>query len=203
VSSAKRFDNELLKLFHARTHELKSYMWPTAGAAPHLTRKRIRKGIERLQDIALAYYLRSKAAKKLLDSYDDKRQWHSKKGKGYGARAKKKAFKRWYDRKISTKNYVYAFWNRQHCLYVGRTLSGKGRPTNHFDKYWFGSATRLDLFAFNGKRDVPRFECMLTHRWKPAYSRVTPASKKYYSVCPVCEGKSFIKKQVKLLFRLR
>jgi hypothetical protein len=201
--AAGRFDKELLKLFHARTHELKSYMWPTAGAAPQLTRERVRRTIKKLQAIALADYLRSKGAKELLGSYDDKRQWHSKKGKGFGARAKKKSFKRWYDNKITTKNCVYAFWKGPHCLYIGRTLSGKGRPTSHFEKYWFRSTTRVDIFAFDRKREVPQFECMLTHRWEPAYSRVTPASRKYYSVCPACKGKEHIKDQVKWLFRLR
>jgi hypothetical protein len=172
------------------------------GAAPQLTRKRVRRTIEKLQYIATADYFRSKEAKQLISSYDHKRQWHIK-GKGFGVRTKAKKFKSWYDKKIETKNCVYVFWKGSHCLYVGRTLSGKGRPTSHFQKYWFRAATRIDVYGFDRKRDVPRFECMATHYWEPAYSRVTPASKKYYSVCPVCKGRDFIGGQVKWLFRLR
>jgi hypothetical protein len=202
MSFANQFEDELLQLFHARTHQLKSYMWPTVGAAPQLTQKRVRKGIESLQSLAVADYLRSKDAKHILASYDHKRQWQPKRGKGFGARPKASNFKACYD-KINTKNCVYAFWNGSRCLYVGRTLSGKGRPTSHFQKFWFGASTRIDIFGFDRKRDVPRFECMLTHRWEPVHSRVTPASKKYYSVCPVCAGMEFVEDQVKWLFRLR
>jgi hypothetical protein len=60
MSFANQFEDELLQLFHARTHQLKSYMWPTVGAAPQLTQKRVRKGIESLQSLAVADYLRSK-----------------------------------------------------------------------------------------------------------------------------------------------
>ncbi len=202
MSFATQFDQELSKLFHARAHQLKSYMWPTVGAAPQFTQERVRRTIERLQSLAAADYLRSKEAKRIL-TCEHKRQWHPKKGKGFGAWAKAKSFKAWYDRKIKTKNCVYAFWNGSRCLYVGRTLNGKGRPTSHFQKFWFPATTRIDIFGFDRKRDVPRFECMLTHRWQPVHSRVTPASKKYYAVCPICEGKKVIKKQVKRLFRLR
>lgn len=145
MSFAKQFDHELSRLFHARTHQLKSYMWPTVGPAPKLTRERIRRGIQRLQSFAVADYFRSKDAKRILRSYDHKRQWQPKRGKGFGARAKAKNFKEWYDKKIKTKNCVYAFWNGSRCLYVGRTLSGKGRPyeslpkvlvrTNYKDRY--------------------------------------------------------------------
>src|SRR5581483_9341956 len=98
VSFAKQFDDELSRLFRARTHQLKSYMWPTAGAAPQLTQKRVRKGVQRLQAFATADYLRSKDAKSVLKSYDHKRQWQPKRGKGFGARAKAKNFKAWYDK---------------------------------------------------------------------------------------------------------
>ena len=56
---------------------------------------------------------------------------------------KKQSFKKWYESKITTKNCVYAFWNGKRCLYVGRTLNGKGRPTSHFEKHWFGKATKV------------------------------------------------------------
>jgi len=162
--AAKQFESELQRLFRARTHELRNYMWPSSGMAPKLTTKRIKRTIIKLSNIAEADYLKSHDARNLLKSFDYKCQWHSKKGKGFGRIAKKRSFKDWYDKRITTKNCVYAIWNRSRCLYVGRTLNGKGRPTAHFEKHWFGKATRVDVFGFDRRRDVPRFECMMTHK---------------------------------------
>jgi hypothetical protein len=173
------------------------------GKAPLFSKKRLRRSIAKLQEIAVDSYLGSKDARQVYKSYDHKRQWHSKRNKGYGVRAKKKAFKNWYEQRITTKNSVYVFWDKKKCLYVGRTLNGKGRPTAHFEKYWFRRATRVDVFAFDRKRDVPRYECVLTHRWEPAYSRITPARRRYYTHCPICDGRREIAMSLKSMFRLR
>jgi hypothetical protein len=201
--AANKFDRELTKLFRKRTHGLRAYMWPISGTAPTLARKNVSSAINRLRNIAEDDYLKSRYARRLLSEYDYKRQWHSKKGKGFGRAAKKRSFKRWYDKKITTKNCVYAFWNGKYCLYVGRTLNGKGRPTSHFDKHWFSKATRVDVYGFDRRRDVPRFECLLTHKRNPSYSIMKPSTKKYYSPCPVCDGKKFIGDEVRWIFRLR
>lgn len=201
--AARKFDRELIKLFRKRTHGLRAYMWPISGTAPKLSRSHISAAIQRLRDIAEVDYLKSRYARRILRDYDYKRQWHSKKGKGFGRDAKKRSFKKWYDKKITTKNCVYAFLNGKRCLYVGRTLNGKGRPTSHFEKHWFGKATRVDVYGFDRRRDVPRFECLLTHKRNPSYSKMKPSSKKYYTPCPVCEGKEFIGDEVRSIFFLR
>ena len=203
TKAQKQFEGQLLRLFHVRTHPLVSYLWPTMGKAPQLTKKRVGRSIAKLQEIAVNDYLRSKEARIVYRSYDHKRQWHSKRNKGFGVSAKKKAFKNWYERTITTRNSVYVFWDKSKCLYVGRTLNGKGRPTSHFEKYWFRRATRVDIFAFDRKRDVPRHECVLTHRWDPAYSKIMPARKRYYTPCPICVGRKRISDDVKTMFRLR
>jgi hypothetical protein len=201
--AARQFDQKLLELFRARTHELRSYMWPTKGAVPKFTKKRVRNTIEKLRDIAEDDYLKSRDARKLLKQFDYKRQWHTKRGKGFGRTAKKQSFKKWYERKITTKNCVYAFWNKSRCLYVGRTRRGQGRPLSHFDKYWFGQTTRVDVFGFNGRRDVPQFECMLTHKNKPVHAEHKPSSQRYHTPCPVCAGRTRIGDEVRWLFRIR
>jgi hypothetical protein len=200
---ARQFDHELERLFDARVHGLRSTIWAAPGAAPAITKEKIRKSIGRLQDLAEAALLRTKRSRRVLRGFDYKRQWHAKKGKGFGRPAKKRSFKRWYEQEITTRNCVYVFWNSKSCLYVGRTLNGKGRPSSHFEKHWFGKATRVDVFAFDRKKDVPRFECMMTHRFKPSYSRMKPSSKRYHSRCPICEARTEIKSDVKSLFRLR
>lgn len=199
----KRFEAELTKLFRVRTHRLRSHFWPVVGSTPALGRQRVSKAISSLQAIAESSYLGSRPAKAILKNYDYKRQWHPKMGKGWGHSAKKNAFKNWYEKCVTTRNCVYAFWHHKRCLYVGRTLNGKGRPTSHFEKHWFGKATRLDVYGFERKRDVPRFECMLTHKFNPAYSRILPSSKKYYSRCPICDNNRLIRDEIKSLFRLR
>lgn len=200
--ASKQFDAVLSDLFRKRTHGLRTYMWPISGTAPKLRRSNINSAIAKLRDIAEEDYLKSAHARLLLRSYDYKKQWHSKKGKGFGRDAKKRSFKRWYEKYITTKNCVYVFWNRSRCLYIGRTVNGKGRPTSHFEKHWFSKATRVDVYGFDGKRDVPRFECLQTHKREPSYSKMKPAAKRHHSKCPVCEGRKFIGKEVRSIFRL-
>lgn len=203
TGTARRFNNELKKLFDARTYQLKTNIWPGRGPVLKITKKKIRRSIAKLEDLAEIGLLRSKNCKHLLRDFDYKKQWHPKLGKGYGRFERKRRFKEWYERHIATQNCVYAFWSPHGCLYVGRTLNGKGRPSSHFEKYWFGKATRLDIYAFERKRDVPRFECMFTHRHGPSYSKIRPASKKFYSRCPICDVREQIRTDVKSLFRLR
>jgi hypothetical protein len=197
-----RFDEVLSDLFRARTHNLRSFVVTKRGRSPKVTKKRVFRAIAKLQDIAEQIYFRSRDCKQILKGYDYKRRWHSK-NKGHGRTAKKRNFKGWYDKHISTKNCVYVFWNKKGCLYIGRTLNGKGRPTGHFEKHWFGKASRVDVYGFDRKRDVSRFECVTTHKWAPSYSRITPASKRYYSRCPICDGRREVRDEIKSLFRLR
>lgn len=201
--TARMFDTELARLFNTRTRQLRAKVWPSRGAAGKITKKKIQISIGKLQGLAEAALLRSKHGKLILGNYDYKRQWHPKRGKGFGRSAKKRHFKDWYERHITTQNCVYVYWGQSRCLYVGRTLNGKGRPSSHFEKHWFGKATRLDVYAFRRKRDVPRFECMFTHLHQPSYSKIKPSTKRFHSRCPVCDVHRAIKGEVKSIFRLR
>jgi hypothetical protein len=84
MNAKRQFENQLFKLFQVRTHQLRSYLWPSRGKAPQLTKKRLSQGISRLQDIAVNDYLHSTYAKEVFKSYDYKRQWHAKRNKGFG-----------------------------------------------------------------------------------------------------------------------
>lgn len=201
--SRRKFENELDCLFKIRTHSLVSHYWPTKGATPKLTPSKIRNSIKNLQAIAEKELLSSRYGKELLAAYDNKKSWHTKRGKGWDRQTKKRTFKLWYDKNITTKNCVYVFWNNKRCLYIGRTLNGKGRPIAHFEKHWFNRATRIDIYGFERKRDVPRFECLLTHKCHPKHSKIRPSQKRYYSKCPICEGDKLIRNQVKYIFRMR
>ena len=200
---ARDFERVLGRLLRARTHRISSVVQAKPGPAPNITRAKLTNAIDKLQSLAERELLRQKHVKGILQGFNYKKQWHAKKGKGWGVDAKKKNFKQWYERHIRTRNCVYAFWSRSKCVYVGRTLNGKGRPTSHFDKRWFGSITRLDIYGFDRKREVPRFECMLTHRHRPTQSKIRPATKKYYARCPICEARKKIRNEMRSLFRLR
>lgn len=202
-SFAAEFDRELNSLFDARTHDLRSQIWAKRGAAPKFTKTKIKKSIERLNEIAETALLRMPDIRDQLSEYDHKKRWHPKRGKGFGWSAKKREFRKWYDEHITTRNCVYVFWRNKRCLYVGRTLNGKGRPSAHFEKHWFSQATRIDVYGFDRKREVPRFECLFTHRHRPTQSRIRPATKRYYTRCPICVVKENIRYEIKYLFRLK
>jgi hypothetical protein len=200
----KSFDTRLHALFVDRTHWLKSLVRrKTPGAAPVFGRKKVNKAIESLQDISTDILLRSKLVAKPSELYDLKRQWHPKRNKGWGIDQKKARFNTWYEEKVDYQNCVYSFWDNRKCLYVGRTLKGKGRPSSHFEKAWFGRATRVDIWGVRDKRKVPMLECLATHRFEPSHSKNKPSTVKHASKCPICQVHGNIREELRQIFRLR
>lgn len=203
-TTVREFDSRLAKLFEYRTHWLKSLIREKQrGPAPSFNKRRVDKTIHTLQDLAVETLLHSRLLPPLTELFDQKRQWHPRRGKGRGVSAKQKAFKTWYDGKLSYKNCVYVFWNGRKCLYVGRTLNGKGRPSSQFSKFWFGKATRLDIFCSKAKRSIPALECRLTHQYEPSYSRIKPSRSPRYRRCDICEVEDAIYDEIKDIFALR
>lgn len=208
LRGSREFDKKLHSLLKTRVYSLKARVWPRIGKPPQVTRSRLKKTIRELQDLATETLLKAESSKRIFSEYQHKKQWHLKRGKPLRKTAKKAAFKKWYEKHVTTRNCVYVFWqikrgNRPKCLYVGRTINGKHRPIAHFKRRWFGKATRIDVYGFDRKRGVPRFECMKTHRYNPTQSKIIPARKKYYARCPICETNRAIKSEIKDLFRLR
>ena len=109
LANARKFDRELNKLIRARTDPIKSTVWPRRGPNPNLTRRKIARTIETLESVVEHEMLRQKHAKDILRQYNYKRQWHPKRGKGVGVQNKRRHFKDWYEKKITTRNCVYAF----------------------------------------------------------------------------------------------
>ncbi len=203
-STIRKFDETLDKLFADRTHWLKSLIRRRQpGAAPRFRRRRVEKSIDRLQGLATETLLSSNLLTPIDNFYDQKKQWHPKRGKGHGVIAKSRAFKKWYEEEIDHKNCVYVFWNGNRCLYVGRTLNGKGRPSSHFNKHWFSKAHRIDILGSSSKRKVPALECRLTHELEPSYSRIKPSRSKHFQRCQICEVEKHIRDEMKSIFALR
>src|SRR5439155_14713647 len=133
-----RFERELHKLFHRRTSWLRNAVGKKRlGRPPIFNRRKVEPKLDQLSEIAAQIVVRRRARRDLLRAVDGKRQWHVKRGKGFGVDVKKQRFKRWYDRRIGNRNCVYAFWSKKGCVYVGRTLRGHGRPAGWFDRIWF------------------------------------------------------------------
>ena len=202
--AALEFDRKLQKLFRDRTHWLRACLRrPTPGKAPSFNRKKVEAAIAKLLALATECQLRRHAVDGIHDLYDLRKQWHVTSQKGFGLEAKRKAFIAWFAATSPHKNCVYVFWAKRKCRYIGRTLQGKNRPQSHFLKWWFPAVTRVDIYASRGARDVPKLECLATHRFKPRFSKIKPAARKRYSKCPICETHRLIRKEVKSIFRLR
>lgn len=200
----RRFDEELEELFRRRTHWIRSKVRkPTVGQPPRFARKHVNEAIRRLNNITEASLLREHAVQSLSDIYDDRRQWHVTRNKGWGPERKRKAFLKWYENRELSKNCVYVFWAGNNCRYIGRTLNGKNRPQAHFHKEWFRGVKRIDIYCSRTKRNVPKLECLATHRFKPKYSKIKPATRKWYSRCPICEAQRMIRQDVRSMFRFR
>ena len=173
------------------------------GPRAKLTGPRIRKQIEELVAIARDLELRKDGRREFAHITLEKRQWHTKKGKGWGITAKRRRFRDWYNEVIGGRPCVYVIWARRKCLYVGRTGAGGQRPQAHFEKAWFQAATRVDTHVVKDKRSLQKAECLAIHLFSPNKNKVKSATQKWRSRCPVCEREVAVRKQLKLMFPLR
>ncbi len=201
----KDFKRGLEKLFRRRIAWLLSAVGQKQpGPAPRFNKKTVRPKLNILTEIAQSILVYKRGRKEFRRSTSDPRRWHPKSGrKGIGVDSKKASFKRWYDKTMDSSNSVYVFWSKKKCEYVGRTLRGKGRPTSHFEKYWFRSVTRVAIYTVQKSSDVPRAECLAIHLFKPRRNKVKSAKVKYTKKCSVCSGVKGIRQELRDLFRLR
>jgi hypothetical protein len=145
MALVKQFEDDLKELFLRRTAWLRGSIGKkTPGPPPAFTKKKVKGALERMTLTARQILIKQRGRKRFKSLVVLKRQWQVNSGKGFGRRAKKTAFRRWYDKSVRSNNCVYVFWSGRKCVYVGRTLRGKGRPSSSFDKFWFSSVTRID-----------------------------------------------------------
>ncbi len=203
MALTKQFERGLEKLFHRRTAWLRRAIGKKRpGPAPSFTKAEVRPRLERLTQIARKILVRRRGRREFQRSVESKRRWHPKKGKGFGFKAKKAKFKRWYDREIGSRNCVYVFWSSGVCEYVGRTVRGKGRPVGWFDKFWFPSVTRIDVYAVRSPSLVPKVECLAIDQFNPRRNVNSASKPKYAKKCPVCSPTKEIRQELKVVFRL-
>ncbi len=137
MTKYKQYTQQLDKLFDNRIHWLKVAVKKVQGRPPTFTRSKIDKGIIILQNLASEILVRQIFKRDSDNLIKQKKRWHTK-NKGWGRTEKKKSFNSWFKKYINYKNYVYVFWaGKDECIYVGRSIVGKTRPQDHFEKYWF------------------------------------------------------------------
>ena len=146
--------------------------------------------------------MKERARAEFKKAVSAKRQWHVK-IKDRGVEAKKTAFKFWYKMNIHSHNCVYVFWSNRKCQYVGRTLRGKGRPSSSFDKYWFSSVTRVDIYSVATPTTVPKAECLAIDVFRPRRNRIAAARPRYSKRCPICAAEKKIRRELNAVFPLR
>jgi hypothetical protein len=204
MKSYKAFEKGLDTLFHQYTEKLRREAGKKSkGPEPKIDRRHLERGIERLVKIARDTELHRHGRSALDEAVGEKRQWHPKRGKGWGVDAKRRKFRKWYDDNISGQNCIYIFWARRKCLYVGRTGAGGRRPEVHFEKFWFPAVTRIDSYIVSGKRKLPMAECLAIDHFRPTKNKVRSAQKKWASRCPVCTKEVRVRRQLKQLFPLK
>ena len=202
--AAVKFRRELDSLFQKRTFWLKKAVdRDLKTKTPVFNRKERKKAIKRLQDLATECLAKDLAVKEFKNTIGKKKQWHAKKGKGWSRKKKKLHFNRWFSKHILFQNCIYIFWSRKRAIYVGRTIKGKGRPQSHFEKYWFGSVTRIDVFSTSRASEVPKLECLAIHTFNPKHNSIRGSIPKWAKKCPVCEVHKKISAELRRIFSLR
>ena len=204
MASSRQFDEGLDRLFRQFTEGLRREAGKSArGPAAKFDRHKLRRCIGRLVDIATETELTNNGKALFDGTCSDKKQWHAKRGKGWGLAARKKTFRDWYDLHVYGRNCVYVFWSKRKCIYVGRTGSGGRRPHAHFEKYWFSSVTRIDMYIIRGKRQLPKAECMAIHLFKPNKNKMKSAQQKFRSKCPICSKEVSVRQSLNRIFTQR
>ena len=203
MALVSQFSRELKKLFRRRTAWLHSAVGKKSpGRAPAFTKKRVKPALEKLAKIARESLINRRARPEFDAVTVAKRQWHLK-NKGWGVRAKRDSFKRWYERNIQSHNCVYVLWSHRRCEYVGRTLRGKGRPSSSFEKYWFRSVTRIDIYSVRTPTVVAKAECLAIHIFEPRRNEISSSRPKFSKRCPICVADRDLKRELSAIFPLR
>ena len=204
MPSTKEFESGLDTLFRQYTEGLRRDVGKQSrGRIVKFDRHKLRRRIERLVRIATEIGLKTNGKESFYNCFSEKRQWHPKRGKGWGLDAKKRSFRDWYDKNMYGRNCVYIFWAKRKCIYIGRTGAGGRRPQVHFEKYWFRSVTRIDTYIISGKRQLPMAECIATHLFNPKNNKIKSAQQKWRSNCQVCTMEVNVRKKLRNLFPLR
>jgi hypothetical protein len=198
------FRSSLGNLIRRRTHWLQHVLSAKQpGSPPSFTRRTVNHAIKQMQECASKSLANRLARTEFEDGVRRRKSWHAKKGKGRGAERKKAAFNAWFDQHFTPGPFIYAFWNRRKCVYVGKTARSGRRISSHFEKGWFGGVTRVDVYRVRGVRDLPALECLAMHRFLPTRNKFRAERLKSTRKCALCKLHREIKEEVNAIFRFR
>lgn len=195
------FRRTLDKLFHKRAHWLMSVPGQLKpGAPPKFSRRARERTIRKLQGIASAILATKLAKAEFRSAAAEKKKWRVK---GRGDKARKQQFSEWFEKGVPYRSFIYVFWKKGRCIYVGKTRNGAGHPTEHFEKKWFNGITRIDLYGLRGRRSLPALECLAIHRFQPVINKNKAQTAKWTTKCPLCEIHKGIESELRSIFALR
>ena len=207
--TAIQFDQELDKLYQSRTAVLRHLVRKPSGRSLSFSQAKRslvltgRKAEESLKGI----YSRARGPSAFRQHFRSrgvqKKQWHPKRGKGWGTDVRKRNFKIWYGDNIRDNNCIYIFWAGKRCMYVGRTVRGRGRPQQHFEKGWFARVTRIDIYATGSPSEIPRLECIAIHNFDPIKNKRKASKAKWTKKCTICKGLKTIERELQQIFGQR
>ena len=201
--TAIQFDQELDKLYQSRTAVLRHLVRKPSGRSLSFSQAKRRKAEESLKGI----YSRARGPSAFRQHFRSggvqKKQWHPKRGKGWGTDDRKRNFKIWYGDNIRDNNCIYIFWAGKRCMYVGRTVRGRGRPQQHFEKGWFARVTRIDIYATGSPSEIPRLECIAIHNFDPIKNKRKASKAKWTKKCTICKGLKTIERELQQIFGQR
>ena len=196
-----QFNSVLGKLFAYRTDKLRrAVLKSKPGKPPSFNKNQVERTIKKLQELSISIRLDN-----LITEDNEKNIYKFEKWrcKGRGDDAKKAFFCDWYEDNIIYKNNVYIIWKRKKCLYVGRTLNGKGRPQDHFSRKWFSNPTSIEIYSTSNWKEIPKLECLFWHRYNPIKNKNKPSIPTKAIPCPMCQITKYIRTEIKGIFNLR
>jgi hypothetical protein len=203
MAISTQFRKRLGKIFERRAAWLYSiFNKPKPGRPKKINRAHVNDAIDELQELASAGLADGYARKEFERSVKDKKSWHVKRGKGWGVSAKKSAFNDWYEVAFGNSSCVYILWKTTKCEYIGKSSNGGGRPSFHFEKFWFSGITRIDIYKLT-PRNLPAIECLAIHRFQPRRNKFRASAHKWTKKCPMCIVHKAIEDDVRSIFRLR
>jgi hypothetical protein len=203
MAAVNQFERALNQLFARRTAWLhKAVGRKRPGTLPVFSKAKVQPRIAALARSARDILLKKRARSEFKEVVAGRRSWQVRR-KGFGFRAKRAKFKRWYEDQIGKQNCIYIFWSGRRCVYVGKTIRGKGRPAGHFEKIWFPCVTRIDIYPVRRRSQVPMAECLAIDMFDPRENRNRAAKVRYSKRCPVCAAVKDIERELRSLFRFR
>ncbi|HAH20593.1 MAG: hypothetical protein A2Y00_02005 [Omnitrophica WOR_2 bacterium GWF2_43_52] len=196
------FERKLDQLFLDRTFNLRCMLGlKKRGPKPQITRKKINKAIEDLQGLASRILASGLAKKEFEENAGPKK---GRKITGRGWKPQKEKFDRWFNKEFPNQDeLVYVFWNKDKCLYVGRTGNGGSRPSSHFNRKDIPKITRIDIYPAKSKVYTPKLECLAVHHFEPRANAYKPSEKKWTKKCPLCAIHKQITAELRKIFRMK